>query len=593
MGATMQHFGFSQAMPSGATDRAPPDLIGLPDLIALAREGWVTLMAGLLIGLAVALLWLTLATVPDWRAEARVQLAVDPGSSSFDRAILNATELERLRGAAVLAEVVTRLGYDRDPGFADGPQTPLGRMLSRGRAWIGGGGAAGTAALADRAALRLERQTGTQLIPGTTVARISASAPTPAAAAAIAQGYAEAYLRQRTAQLDAADSTARAEIATLAQAAEQARRDLALYHASRDADDADGLAQLDREVRSSRARLDQARRAARRAPTQPDAALALRRQTRQDSALAASTAALAPELAQQDQLAQTLADATARLDSVREAWLRRDGAVQRPAILSAARPPQHPVAPATPLVAAMGAAAGTLGALALSLRRDHRRGTPRRIAAALGLRLLADMSQPRQSGGATDARSQAARLTAALAPGPADLAILPATAQQTEAAAQLAADLAAALVRSGRRSRLVLWDAPAIAARLMAPAVFDQPPPPVVHLGAAQLAARLAAGPPLALGSASPLARPPASQLAQAAGNVEPSQVALLPPVPDWRGPALARQAGQTLLVVGRNLSARAQRDLRTTLEDAPLRPAGVIVTAARRSRLPCRRARP
>ena len=155
-------------------------LVGAVELVAMLRRSWLWVAGAAGTGLLCAALWLHDATVPDWRAEARMTLAPDLATDGGNAAIAHATELERLHGTAMTREVAARLGFDRDPGYVDGGKPPLMVALDR---WIGH---PPTAPLADRAVERLRSRTSVQLVPGSAVARISASADDPAQAARIA-----------------------------------------------------------------------------------------------------------------------------------------------------------------------------------------------------------------------------------------------------------------------------------------------------------------------------------------------------------------------------------------------------------------------
>lgn len=294
----MQHASLPQADTTG--------LVGAVELVAMLRRSWLWVAGAAGTGLLCAALWLHDATVPDWRAEARVTLAPDLATDRGNAAIAHATELERLRGTAMTREVAARLGFDRDPGYVDGGKPPLMVALDR---WIGH---PPTAPLADRAVERLQSRTSVQLVPGSAVARISASADDPAQAARIAQAFAERYVAQRTAALAQAEQRASAELAARDAEADQARQALAEPRGS-DAPEG-GLATIDRELRASRTRLHNAREAARRTAggTGESARrrLDLGQMDRQQAELAATAGALAGELAAQDSLAAELARAT-------------------------------------------------------------------------------------------------------------------------------------------------------------------------------------------------------------------------------------------------------------------------------------------
>lgn len=203
-------------------------------------------------------------------------------------------------------EVAARLGFDRDPGYVDGGKPPLMVALDR---WIGH---PPTAPLADREVERLQSRTSVQLVPGSAVARISASADDPAQAARIARAFAELYVTQRTAALVQAEQRASADLAVHDAEADQAWQALAELRGS-DAPEG-GLATIDRELRASRTRLHNAREAARRTAggTGESARrrLDLGQMDRQQAELAATAGALAGELAAQDSLAAELARAT-------------------------------------------------------------------------------------------------------------------------------------------------------------------------------------------------------------------------------------------------------------------------------------------
>lgn len=249
----MRHVSLPQADTTG--------LVGAVELVAMLRRSWLWVAGAAGTGLLCAALWLHDATVPDWRAEARVTLAPDLATDRGNAAIAHATELERLRGTAMTREVAARLGFDRDPGYVDGGKPPLIAALDR---WIGH---PPTAPLADREVERLQSRTSVQLVPGSAVARISASADDPAQAARIAQAFAELYVAQRTAALAQAEQRASAELAARDAEADQARQALAEPRGS-DAPEG-GLATIDRELRASRTRLHDAREAARRTASGP------------------------------------------------------------------------------------------------------------------------------------------------------------------------------------------------------------------------------------------------------------------------------------------------------------------------------------
>ena len=189
-------------------------------------------------------------------------------------------------------EVAARLGFDRDPGYVDGGKPPLMVALDR---WIGH---PPTAPLADREVERLQSRTSVQLVPGSAVARISASADDPAQAARIARAFAELYVTQRTAALVQAEQRASADLAVHDAEADQAWQALAELRGS-DAPEG-GLATIDRELRASRTRLHDAREAARRTAggTGESARrrLDLGQMDRQQAELAATAGALAGEL---------------------------------------------------------------------------------------------------------------------------------------------------------------------------------------------------------------------------------------------------------------------------------------------------------
>lgn len=542
----MQHFGFTQA-------EAAPDLIGLGEVIALARAGWRALAGAALAGAAMALLWLALAVPPDWQAEARVQLAADLAGGTSDRAISTGTEAERLRSPDLLQNIVTRLGFDRDPGFAvPAHAPPLGGLLRL----LGGTDPPQDAEmLARHAVARIEERGRATVLPGTTVAQIVVHDDRADRAAAIAQAWADSYVAARNARIDADDAAAQAALARLAEETETARAALARYHAGKgdDSTRGEGLAVIDRELRSSRARLDRARNALRDGETAE--ALSLRQQTRQAQALADSATALAPELAEQDRLAQDLSDATARLDRAREAWLRRTGTLQRAAILSSARLPLQPATAPAALIAALGAAAGAMAALAWLLWQQHRRGAPRRIATALGLRLIAARAHHPD---AARRRADGARIAAALPPDPLDLAVLPLAPAQSAAAAMLAADIAGALAARDPATQLILCDMAGAAAPSLAPAAFGASRPAVVHLGAAMLAAALSTRP-------TPMTE-------------ERMTVTLTPPATDWRGPAMAARSARVVVVADAATQAALIREARVLLRETGLRPDGVVV---------------
>lgn len=76
-------------------------LVGAVELVAMLRRSWLWVAGAAGTGLLCAALWLHDATVPDWRAEARVTLAPDLATDGGKAAIAHATELERLRGTAM------------------------------------------------------------------------------------------------------------------------------------------------------------------------------------------------------------------------------------------------------------------------------------------------------------------------------------------------------------------------------------------------------------------------------------------------------------------------------------------------------------
>ena len=152
----MRHVSLPQADTTG--------LVGAVELVAMLRRSWLWVAGAAGTGLLCAALWLHDATVPDWRAEARMTLAPDLATDGGNAAIAHATELERLRGTAMTREVAARLGFDRDPGYVDWGKPPLIAALDR---WIGH---PPTAPLADRAVERLRSRTSVQLVPGSAVA---------------------------------------------------------------------------------------------------------------------------------------------------------------------------------------------------------------------------------------------------------------------------------------------------------------------------------------------------------------------------------------------------------------------------------------
>lgn len=545
----MQHFTIAEA--------DAPDLIGAGELLGLARQGWLVLVLGVAGGIAVALLWLQFGVVPDWRAEARVALAPTLAPGGGDRGLADGTEIERLRGAAMLAAVVDALDLARAPGFGRPDDPPLQAALTR---FPGGGAPApgdGPEATA-RAIERLSQASAVQLIPGTGVARITASAGSAALSAEIAQTYARTYVDQRSAQVADERHATDAALAELAARVAAARDALARFHAA-ETSPSGGLATVDRELRSNRVRLERARQALRQAPGGAADRLALRRADRSQETLATTTGQLAAELAEQDRLAETLADATAAYDRAREAAMRRADLQLTPAILSDARAPLSPAAPARLAVCTAAAAAGGLGALALLLWRRHRQNRPHRLAAALGLRLLLRRT-PRADRAARSAEGR--QLAADLPPGPLDLAILPAAPGRSEAAAAaMAADLAAALAATRARPVRLILAAPGAPSGVMAPGVFAGPRPVVTTLGRAMLDDLLS--------------RPPLPPTLQAADD---SRITLTPPLGDWSGPALARRAGQVILVLDIRDAGTGAARLRAVLRDAGLRPGGLVV---------------
>ena len=97
----------------------------------MLRRSWLWVAGAAGTGLLCAALWLHDATVPDWRAEARVRLAPNLATDRGNAAIAHATGLERLHGTAMTREVAARLGFDRDPGYVDGGKPPLMVALDR------------------------------------------------------------------------------------------------------------------------------------------------------------------------------------------------------------------------------------------------------------------------------------------------------------------------------------------------------------------------------------------------------------------------------------------------------------------------------
>ena len=116
----MRHVSLPQADTTG--------LVGAAELVAMLRRSWLWVAGAAGTGLLCAALWLHYATVPDWRAEARVTLAPDLATDRGNAAIAHATELERLRGTAMTREVAARLGFDRDPGYVDGGKPQMDRQ---------------------------------------------------------------------------------------------------------------------------------------------------------------------------------------------------------------------------------------------------------------------------------------------------------------------------------------------------------------------------------------------------------------------------------------------------------------------------------